>query len=122
MATFNNNADPNQPGQGVLQGSSSAAPIYNFNSDVSLTTYNKLATGATFIHPYTGEAITDFAMQYVDDKTEMTNIMGLHTLPTKNIKTQQREYIFEAANKNTDIWTKLLWISGGILNPEKCFY
>lgn len=31
-------------------------------------------------------------------------------------------YIFEAANKNTDIWTKLLWISGGNLNPEKCFY
>jgi hypothetical protein len=38
--TFMNNEDPNQIGQGVLQGSSSAAPIYNVSSDVSLTTYN----------------------------------------------------------------------------------
>jgi hypothetical protein len=56
---FKNNTDPNQNGQGVLQGSSSAAPLYNFNSDVSLAAYNKLAKGAAFIHPVTGTLIED---------------------------------------------------------------
>lgn len=77
------------PGQGVLQGSSSTVPIYNFNLDVSLVTYKKLATGATFTHPISGEAITDLATQYVDDKTEMINENGLqqfHQNQTTNRK------------------------------------
>jgi hypothetical protein len=45
--SFKNNKDPKQTGQGVLHGSSSAAPIYNFNSDISLAAHNKLAKGAT---------------------------------------------------------------------------
>lgn len=51
---FKNNEDPHHIGQGLLQGSSSAAPIYNFTTNVSLSTYNRLATGATFIHPSNG--------------------------------------------------------------------
>lgn len=65
-----------QVGQGMLQGSSSAATIYNVNSDVSLTTYKRLATGSNFIHPITGENIMDHATQYVDDKTELLNVLG----------------------------------------------
>ncbi len=81
-ASFKNDEDPSQPGQGMLQGSSSAAPIYNISTDVSLATYNKLAHGAVFKHPITGDNITDLATQYADDKTEMINTKGLcHTLP-----------------------------------------
>jgi hypothetical protein len=29
--------------------------------------------------------------------------------------------LLNAAKTNTDIWTQLLWISGGIPNPKKCF-
>jgi hypothetical protein len=57
---FKNNEDPLQTGQGMLQGSSSAAPMYNVTSDVSLSAYKKLAKGATFIHPISGTAITDY--------------------------------------------------------------
>jgi hypothetical protein len=101
--SFLNNEDPTIPGQGVLQGSSSAAPIYNFNTDVSLATYNKFATGATFTNPSTGDTITDFATQYVDDKTEMINSSGLPSLPNRHSKKKQREHLFEAANNNTDL-------------------
>ncbi len=38
-------------GQGVLQGSSSAAPLFILNSDISLTAYSKSSTGATFYRP-----------------------------------------------------------------------
>jgi hypothetical protein len=30
--------------------------------------------------------------------------------------------LFNAAKKNTKIWTSLLWLSGGKLNPTKCFH
>jgi hypothetical protein len=46
-----------QAGQGILQGSSSAAPIYNVKTDVSLAAYKKLSTGAEFRHPITGDLI-----------------------------------------------------------------
>jgi hypothetical protein len=120
--SFNNNEDPLLPGQGVLQGSSSAAPIYNFNTDVSLSTYQKLATGSVFTHPISGVEILDHATQYVDDKTEMINVKGISGCACQHSKGQQRAMLFEAANKNTNIWAEILWISGGNLNPEKCFY
>ena len=40
VASFCNDEDPTQIGQGVLQGSSSAAPIFNLNYDVSLSAIN----------------------------------------------------------------------------------
>jgi hypothetical protein len=43
--SFHNNADADNLGQGILQGSSSAALIYNICSDISLNAYHKLATG-----------------------------------------------------------------------------
>jgi hypothetical protein len=121
MTSFKNNKDPQHTGQGVLQGSSSAARIYNFSIDVSLTTYSKLATGSTFIHPSTGQQITDFATQYLDDKTKMINTKGLNSSNALS-KIQTRAELFEAANNNTALWTKLLWISSDNLNPQKCFY
>lgn len=48
--SFCNNSDPLQIGQGILQGSSSAAPIYNICADVSLATYMRIAHGASFHH------------------------------------------------------------------------
>jgi hypothetical protein len=39
VASYNNLDDPASPGQGVLQGSSSVAPIFIFNSDASLQAY-----------------------------------------------------------------------------------
>lgn len=61
----------------MLQGSSSAAPIYKFKSDVSLNPYHQLACGATFTHPGTKETITIHATQYVDDKAAAINETGI---------------------------------------------
>ncbi len=119
--TFTNNADVSLPGQGVLQGSSSAAPIYNVNSDVSLTSYRKLATGASFTNPISNISIHDHATQYVDDKTDMLNIQGITTNNNSDLSLQPHEQLFEYANKNSNIWAELQWISGGDLNFNKCF-
>jgi hypothetical protein len=122
--SFHNNEDPTQIGQGMLQGSSSAAPIYNISNDVSLSTYGKIATGSTFIHPINRQPIHDHATQYVDDKTEMLNLEGANINPNKPTKVtdEEREQLFHIANLNSDKWIRILWISGGNLNVEKCFY
>jgi len=52
--TSYSNTDGDTTGQGVLQGSSSAAPIYILNLHVSLSTYKSLGCGASFIHPMSG--------------------------------------------------------------------
>lgn len=119
QTSFTNNEDISTPGQGVLQGSSSAAPIYNVNSDVSLATYQKLSTGAIFTHPITKQNIQDHATQYVDDKTDMVNLQGAINEPLTN--SDNHETLFESANRNSNLWAELQWISGGDLNSSKCF-
>jgi hypothetical protein len=119
--SFKNNQDPQQIGQGILQGSSSAAPIYMATSDVCLTAYNKCGTGAQFIHHITGHAIRDNVAQYVDHNTQQLNSMGA-SIPLSTHPKEVKHLLLEAANTNTNIWSKLLWISCGTLNPEKCFY
>ncbi len=117
--SFTNNEDILLPGQELLQGSSSAAPIYNVNSDVSLTSYRKLFTGASFKHPISKQTIQDHATQYVDDKTDMVNLQG--TLHNSQPEGNDHEILFECANRNSNIWAKLQWISGGVSNRNKCF-
>lgn len=83
-----------------------------------------MATGSSFTHPITGTKITDHATQYVDDKTEMINSQGADITQSNspNITSAEREHLFEHANNNSKIWTSMLWLSGGNLNYNKCFY
>lgn len=122
LTSFRNNEDPVQTGQGMLQGSSSAAPVYNICPDVSLTTYRRLAQGATFIHPINGNPITDSATQYVDDKTDLLNSIGADIRNSPHLSTRDRETLFNTATENSNEWASLLWILGGNLNVSKCFY
>jgi hypothetical protein len=90
VASYHNSDDP------ILQGSSSVAPIFIFNSDVSLTTYCKLSKGAAFIHPISGDIIEDKATQYMDDTTQLLNHMGAelqdldHTMKHNALMGQRR--------------------------------
>jgi hypothetical protein len=43
MESFENDVDSLQIGQGILQGRSSGAPLYNINSNISLVPNQKLA-------------------------------------------------------------------------------
>jgi len=114
--SFNNNEDINNLGQGMLQGSSSAAPVYNINSDFNLSTYCHLAHGGSFIHPITNQTHTDHATQYVHDMSVLLNIMQ------ENGRSNAITELFHRTNEDTALWRQLLWISGGLLNASKCFY
>jgi hypothetical protein len=122
IKSFRNDDHPTQIGQGMLQGSSSAAPLYNITSDVSLAAYKKMATGARFQHPINGTLIEDHATQCVDDKTETMNANGAGINLRQTLDERERAILFQLANTNTSIWTTMLWLSGGNLNTKKCFY
>lgn len=109
--TFSNSDDPSSIGQGGLQGSSSACPIYIFNSDVSLSTYKKYATDAKFIHPITSDTISDSAMQFVDDTTQCTNVnrcQGNEASPTQ----VDTDTLFINAQRNITTWSDLMYPMG----------
>jgi hypothetical protein len=122
LSSFQNNADQHQIGQGVLQGSSSAAPLYNINSDICLTAYRKLAKGTTFQHPISSAIVEDKATQYVDDKTDMLNDIGAGLRRCQHLTMHDRTQLFTTATENANTRASLLWMSGGQLNTNKCFY
>jgi len=107
-------------GQGVLQGSSSACPIYILNSNVSLSAYQKTAVGASFAHPISGEITTDMAVQFVDDTLQFVNALGVSN-HSDNPSVSDEELLQTAAH-NTQLWANYLWVSGGNLNLSKCFH
>jgi hypothetical protein len=108
-------------GQGVLQGSSFAAPIFLLNSDVSLTASKKLGTGATFKHPITKAEVCEHAVQFVDDTSQYTNKGGIAQLE-KETEPISDDTLVKHAQKTSQIWADMLWVSGGNLNLDKCYY
>jgi hypothetical protein len=122
ISSFTNNEDKTQVGQGVLQGSSSTAPIYTVNTDLCLAAYQKIATGSSFKHPITGDLIQDVTTQYVDDKTDLLNEQHSQVPTDPRSRASIRDSLFDNATKNLNNWAQLLWMSGGNLNSNKCFY
>lgn len=108
-------------GQGVLQGSSSAAPIFILNSEISLTAYNKNSSGASFIHPIQGSTVTDNSVQYIDNTSQFlntTNLLLQHPSPTNNASHD----LIQVVSGNSQLWVDLMWMLGRNLNLGKCYY
>jgi hypothetical protein len=106
--------------QGVLQGSSSASPIYILNSNVSLSVHRKTGVGASFQHPITGKTTTDLAVQFVDDTLQFGNMSGASLSMDKSQISE--DSLIQAASRNAQTWANYLWISGNSLNLSKCFH
>jgi len=100
-------------GQGVLQGSSSAAPILLLNSEVSLKAYNNNGTGASFTHPITRAVVTDYSVQFVDDTSHFLNANNTEALKTASYVDPSD--LLPIAMTNSQLWADLMWVSGGNL-------
>jgi hypothetical protein len=108
--------------QGVLQGSSSAASLFILNSDVTLSAYNKEGIGASFIHPINGSCVSDSSVQFVDDTSQFLNPLGISSqlhIPLSDINSN---ILHHTASSTSQKWSDLLWVSGGYLNLNKCYY
>jgi hypothetical protein len=117
-----NSDDPSLIGQGVLQGSSSACPIYIFSSNVCLSTCKKHSTGAKFIHPISGNLISNSAIQFSDDTSRFTNSLGCGITDSDQQPKNNIDSFFNHAQKNITTWNDLIFLSGGRLHPQKCYF
>lgn len=109
------NNDKGGIGQGALQGSSSAAPIFLLNSEVSLNAYSKAGIGASFIHPIPGSTITDHYVQFVDDTCQYINKQGILSSLPSQMEPGVDPDLIHFASQNSQLWADLLWVSGGNL-------
>jgi len=116
------NTQDNKTGQGVIQGSSSAAPIFILNSDVSISAYTQLWMGASFIHPISGDRVEDHVAQFVDDTSQFLNKLCAWSVVPSSDNTPDNSLLSGFASKNAHLWSNLLWVSRGKLNLNKCFY
>ena len=111
-----------------MQGSTSAAPIYNVHHDVSLSTYCEHGTPAVFQHPNPVEGNTeDYAAQFVDDDQQQKSILGLLRHYRVELEQCQNEQEVDAllvhvTNEDANRWCKYSFCAGGLINASKCFW
>mmetsp|Transcript_24392 Transcript_24392/g.34970 ORF Transcript_24392/g.34970 Transcript_24392/m.34970 type:complete len:783 (+) Transcript_24392:946-3294(+) len=123
-------ADANQffKCQGGMQGSTSAAPIFNIHHDVSLTTQCEHGTPAVFQHPDPSEAATeDYAAQFVDDDQQQKSALGLlkhYAVEIQQCMTEAEvnDLLIRVTNEDANRWSKYSFCGGTLLNASKCFW
>ena len=128
MKTYNAGANPFMMCQGGMQGSTSAAPIYNIHHDVSLTTYCQHGTPAVFRHPNTAVGHTeDYAAQFVDDNQQQKSALGLlrHYSAELELCHSAQEVdalLIRITNDDANRWCQYSFCAGGLINASKCFW
>jgi len=126
--TYKAGANPFFLCQGGMQGSASAAPIYNIHHDVSLTTYTEHGTPAVFHHPNPAEGHTvDYAAQFVDDNQQQKSMLGLLRHYSTDLAqcTSAEEVdalLIRVTNADANRWCKYSFCAGGMINASKCFW
>jgi len=116
------NTKQNVTGQGVLQGSSSACPIFILNSSVALSAYHKHGTGATFTHRISHKKVIHYAVQFVDDTSQFVNPQGMQSSDSSEDPTILFDSMVHTASYNAQRWADYLWLSDGNLYLAKCFH
>jgi hypothetical protein len=65
----------------------------------------------------------DKNVQYVDDTSQFLNLLGATEKKSSNQDQDQMEQsLLSFATQNSTIWAECMWILGGYLNLDKCFY
>ena len=100
------------PLQGGGQGNPAAPPMWIAITVVLLSIMNSLLPGLEIISPITLAAAVLTVIMYVDDST----IFVIGRDHESNLEVMQR------AQKYMNLWCKFLWVTGGALRPEKCWY
>ena len=94
---------------GTGQGSCSSPPIWCLNCSLYFSVFERQCFGANF-SDLTGELTLSMGMTgYVDDTNSLTNCH-----PTR------RKSLVARATHDVQLWSDILWASGGILEHDKC--
>ena len=104
--------DENDPLQGGGQGNPAAPPMWIALTVILISLMNQLAPGVEILTPISLLLTTLTVIMYVDDST-------LFILGQQN---ETSHSTLATAQKYLDDWCSYLWVTGGALRPEKCWY
>jgi hypothetical protein len=74
------------------------------------------------MHLISKETICNNRVQFVDDSSQFLNLLGAASSPDFNDGEDTNTNLQTIASKNSTIWAGRMWISGGNLNLNKCFF
>ena len=103
------------PIYGTGQGSGNSPAIWCIVSSVLFDCHEERAHGATFESPDRKQHIKIFMIGFVDDSTGQVNDFSADPQPSP-------EAIIERMRQDAQLWSDLLWSSGGALEFPKCTY
>jgi len=103
------------PIYGTGQGSGNSPAIWCIMSSVLFDCHETKAHGAIFQSPDKTETIKVFMIGYVDDCTGQVNEFLSDQQPHPNI-------LIDRMQHDAQLWSDLLWASGGALELPKCTY
>lgn len=103
------------PIHGTGQGSGNSPQIWCFVCFVLFDAFDKATDGATFTSHNGKLSLTLHMVGFVDDCTQRANVFAADQQPTaQELCTKMQD--------DTQIWSDLLWTSGGALELPKCSY
>jgi hypothetical protein len=103
------------PIYGTGQGSGNSPIIWLVISSVLFNCYEEKAHGATFESPDRSVRLRLFKVAFVDNTTSYVNKFAENVTPTP-------EDMTPILTRDIQLWSDLLWLSGGTLELSKCLY
>jgi hypothetical protein len=103
------------PIYGTGQGSANSPVIWTIVSSVLFEVHESQGHGAHFTTPDQQMSVNLSMVGFVDDSTGQVNDFLANTQPTP-------EQLASIMQHDAQLWSNLLWISGGLLELPKCSY
>jgi hypothetical protein len=101
------------PIYGTGQGSGNSPVVWCFLSSILFDCHASKAHGAVFESPDKKSSIQLFMIGFVDDSNDQVNIFTADHLPTPRT-------LITMMQDDAQLWSDLLWASGGALKLPKC--
>ena len=103
------------PIYGTGQGSGNSPAIWCIVSSVLFSCHEDNGHGAYFCTPDQEMSVSLSMIGFVDDSTGQVNEFKLNTQPTP-------AFLRQIMQHDAQLWSDLLWISGGLLELNKCSF
>jgi hypothetical protein len=103
------------PIYGTGQGSGNSPAIWCIVSSVLFACHEEQGHGAYFCTPDQQMSVSLSMVGFVDDSTGQVNEFALNSQPTP-------EFLRTIMKHDAQLWSDLLWLSGGLLELNKCSF
>jgi hypothetical protein len=103
------------PIYGTSQGRANSPVIWLIVSSTLFTCHEQYAYGATFTTPDKSLSVALSMVGFLDDSTGQVNDFTTDPQPSPKVLNKFMQY-------NAQLWSDLLWLSGGLLELPKCSY